>query len=689
MSLACRRARRGECRIRWATVLAVPLLLLVSGEPADAQAPTSEACLECHDDDSMTMERGGKTVSLYVRSATLKASAHAKLACVQCHVGFDPESDPHKSEITPVQCGPCHEAVQAQHAKSLHGRAIARGDLLAPRCKDCHGTHDILPAADSRSPIFPLRVAFLCGKCHQEGVPVHRPLAVRQDQILENFSESIHGGALLQKGLIVAPNCASCHTPHSILPHTDPTSSIARRNIARTCTKCHVEIEQIHEKVIRGELWEKGVHVLPACVDCHQPHKVRNVFYDQGMASNECMRCHADPSLKASADGRSLHVRAGDVSDSRHARISCGQCHVGVTASRHRPCETITQHVDCSSCHADIGRQYMESKHGELMAKHDPEAPTCAECHGTHRILGKKDPSSATFPINVPRLCARCHREGEKAAKRYKGSQHDIIQHYVESIHGKGLMKSGLIVTATCTSCHTAHGVLPKDNPVSSVNRDNIPATCGRCHYGIEEQFRRSVHATQAGKTKKELPVCSDCHTAHTISRTDATGFKLEIMGKCGRCHEEIAKTYFDTYHGKVSQLGYTKTAKCYDCHGSHDILSVSDPGSHLSRNNVVQTCRKCHAGATRRFAGYLTHATHNDPKKYPLLFWTFWGMVALLVGTFTVGGIHTLLWLPRGLQLRREWRAESVAASADAAAAAGGEAPRAESPEKETPGEP
>ncbi len=55
-------------------------------------------------------------------------------------------------------------------------------------------------------------------------------------------------------------------------------------------------------------------------------------------------------------------------------------------------------------------------------------------------------------------------------------------------------------------------------------------------------------------------------------------------MNQCGRCHEQIARTYFDTYHGKVSQLGYTKTAKCYDCHGAHDILQVSNPRSHLSR---------------------------------------------------------------------------------------------------------
>ena len=708
MSFTCGRASRGEPRAagvrmalqaatfggpwvaagRMRSAAVVAGLLLVSlAAPAGAQTPTSQDCLECHDADSITMERGGKTVSLYVKPATLKESAHATLACVECHIGFDPESDPHKAEITPVQCGKCHEAVLAEHAKSLHGQAIARGDPRAPRCKDCHGTHDVLPAGDSRSPIFPLRIAFLCGKCHQEGAPIQRQRAIGQDLILENFSENIHGEALLQRGLIVAANCASCHTSHSILPYTDPASSIARRNIARTCMKCHAEIEQVHRKVIKSELWGKEVRVLPACVDCHQPHKARKVFYAEGMADKDCMRCHADPGLRSSADGRSLHVRAEELSGSRHEKISCSQCHAEVTASRHRPCETITHKVDCSSCHADIGRQYRDSRHGELTAKRDPEAPTCVECHGTHGILGKADPSSATFPINVPRLCARCHREGEKAAKRYKGSQHDIVQHYVESIHGLGLMKSGLTVTAMCTSCHTAHGVLPKDNPVSSVNRNNIPTTCGRCHHGIEEQFRRSVHATQAGKTKKELPVCSDCHTAHTISRTDATGFKLEIMGKCGRCHEEIAKTYFDTYHGKVSQLGYTKTAKCYDCHGSHDILRVSDPGSHLSGKHVVQTCRKCHEGATSRFAGYLTHATHNDPKKYPLLFWTFWGMVALLVGTFTIGGIHTLLWLPRGVQLRREWRAESVAAAAEAVV--GDEAPPADGPEKGTPDEP
>ncbi|MEJ5165633.1 MAG: hypothetical protein WHV67_01225, partial [Thermoanaerobaculia bacterium] len=64
-----------------------------------------------------------------------------------------------------------------------------------------------------------------------------------------------------------------------------------------------------------------------------------------------------------------------------------------------------------------------------------------------------------------------------------------------------------------------------------------------------------------------------------------------------------------------------------------------------------------CHPGATRRFAGYLTHATHHDPKKYPYLFYSFWFMTILLVGTLSFFGIHTLLWLPRSLQIRKQFK--------------------------------
>jgi hypothetical protein len=643
-------------RSGWIRVLAISVALL-GGSVVPSRAQENSDCFSCHGDRTLTGTRNGRTISVFVDEKKFDESTHASLTCVSCHADLEGKDFPHAEDLASVNCGACHSTEQDLHSKSLHGKAIERGDPLAPRCKDCHGTHDILPASNPRSTIALLNIPGLCGKCHREGAPVQRQRSIPQDSILENYSESIHGQGLLLKGLIVAPTCVTCHTAHSILPHTDPSSTIARNKIAATCTKCHAQIEFVHRKIIRGELWEKQAHVLPACVDCHQPHKIRKVYYTQGMADKDCLTCHEKRDLVSSKDGRSLFVRAEELASSKHAKVSCSQCHSEVNASRVRPCETITKKVDCTACHAEIGQEFQRSTHGQMMAKNDPNAPTCKECHGMHAVLGKVDPKSGTFPTNVPLLCARCHREGEKAAVRYTGDQHEIIQHYTESIHGKGLMKSGLTVTAMCTNCHTAHDVLPRSDTASSVNPKNLPATCGRCHHGIEEQFERSVHSINFGMNDKPKPVCNDCHTAHTIRRADEAGFKLEIMTQCGRCHEAIAKTYFDTYHGKVSQLGYTKTAKCYDCHGAHDILPVTDPRSHLSRENVVATCQKCHPGATRRFAGYLTHATHHDPEKYPFLFWTFWGMTSLLIGTFVFGGVHTLLWLPRALQMRRRNR--------------------------------
>ena len=83
-----------------------------------------------------------------------------------------------------------------------------------------------------------------------------------------------------------------------------------------------------------------------------------------------------------------------------------------------------------------------------------------------------------------------------------------------------------MTVTATCTDCHTAHHELPHTDSLSSINKNNIAATCGNCHYGIEEQFEKSVHSTNVTKTDKKLPVCNTCHSAHQISRTDQDGFQ-------------------------------------------------------------------------------------------------------------------------------------------------------------------
>ncbi len=663
------------------------LLACVLSLPATAQDDAT--CKMCH--ASPSLFRTQPNPNRYVVTAeTVARSVHgaAGMGCTTCHGAL---AFPHPADRQKVECRSCHPVQGDQHAASLHGQAAARGDKLAPTCVDCHGLHNVRSHRDPLSRTAVMNIPFLCGQCHREGTAVSQRRDIPEDSILENYSESIHGAGLFQQGLTVTAVCTSCHTSHFILPHTDPRSSINHANIAQTCTQCHGQIERVHRQVIEGQLWEKEPNKIPACVDCHSPHRVRRVTYDVGTANEECFRCHANPDLRglANGDSVSLYVDREAYAASEHREKGCAQCHTDVTPTRQgRPCATSRANaVDCAVCHAQEVADHRASLHGQLLAEGDPDAPTCLDCHSAHATRPRTDPASPTFVRNIPELCARCHREGEKAAVRIAQDFlaqrlstdslqpvqfRDIIRSYDESIHGKGLLESGLLVTATCTSCHTAHRILPPNDSASSVNPANIASTCGNCHDGIEQQFRKSVHWTErmrattgeatGGHVSTDYPTCEDCHSAHTISRTDRSDFRLSMMNQCGRCHEEEAVTFFDTYHGKVSRLGDAGAAKCSDCHGTHNILPPEDPASTLSRRNILGTCSQCHTGARERFTGYLTHATHHNRAKWPFLFWSFWAMTALLVGTLTFALAHTAAWLWRLWRTPAMWRDREVA---------------------------
>jgi len=636
-------------------VARILFLVLASSVAWVGRSSGDEVCLECHGDRRFTVERDGREVSLYVDPKRYASSVHGEIGCSACHEDADPEDLPHADNLAPVQCGNCHDALVRQYERSLHGRALEKGKFLAPKCATCHGVHDILPSTDERSRTYVMNIPSLCGTCHKEGTPVSGLSTVDEREVLENYSESIHGEGLFKRGLIVTAVCTSCHTSHNILPHEDPASSINRNNIPRTCMQCHAQIEKVHLKVIRGELWEKRPHEIPTCIDCHQPHTIRRVFYEESFSDKMCISCHGKPDLFRIVDGErvSLAVDEVEVRNSIHRNNSCIKCHTNVSVSRDPVCRD-SGPVDCSICHAEQVDDYQISQHGTYHAQGNPIAPYCTDCHGDHETRSKKDLESPTFSRNVPDLCGRCHQEGQKAAIAYKGKEHEIIEKYTTSIHGKGLLESGLLVTATCVDCHTAHRELPVGDPRSTVNKDNIASTCAKCHLGIYEKYKTSVHSRLVNDTDKELPVCKDCHLSHTIKRVDLDEFRQEILDQCGKCHMDVAESYFETFHGKVSKLGSPKTAKCFDCHGAHNILPPSDSRSTLSRENVVETCKKCHSNSNRKFVGYLTHATHHNKNKYPYLYYTFWFMTFLLIGTFTAFGTHTLLWMPKAMKDRR-----------------------------------
>jgi len=657
--------RAVECIAR-ALAIACCLWLLA---PVGALAQAAENCLLCHG-QALSKAVDGETLSLKVDKAAFERSVHGKFPCTACHQDLQGTAVPHKSPPAPVSCNSCHPKQAEVYEASLHGQALARGDTMAPRCSDCHGKHDIRSRLDPAAQTAVVNVPMMCGRCHKEGSPVSRTHDIPQDRILANYSMSMHGEGLFRRGLSVTAVCSSCHTGHNVRPHTDPESSIHPSNIAKMCLQCHTQVEQVHRKVIEGRLWQDEPHKIPFCVDCHAPHTIRRVLYPAGTANADCLSCHGDETLSITRGGNEvpLYVDHQLYGASAHANVACAQCHTDVTPSRVRACETVkSPRVDCSICHAEQVDRYQSSVHGRLAAGADPAAPTCLTCHENHYTRSKKVPTSKTFARNEHELCGQCHRSGKRAALRIGDEHGDIVSLYEDSIHGKGLVDSGLLVAATCTDCHGSHNELPAKDPRSTVNQQNVSSTCGNCHDGIEQAFRTSIHATGQAPPGAELPTCKDCHSSHTIGRTDQGDFRLRMMDQCGHCHEAQARTFFDTFHGKVSRLGAEGPAKCSDCHGTHRILPADNPRSTLSHDNVVATCARCHPGSHRQFAGYLTHATHHDPDKYPWLFWSFWGMTALLVGTLSVAFLHALAWLVRLWLSREQWRAhkQTLAAAA------------------------
>jgi DnaJ-class molecular chaperone len=376
-------------------------------------------------------------------------------------------------------------------------------------------------------------------------------------------------------------------------------------------------------------------------------HATAAVPHEEKLPRVNCGGCHAAARV-ALATG--LHGAAQARAGPRP--VTCTSCH-----GTHRIERASALSIDaCAGCHASEVRLYKTSVHGRSRQGGDTEAATCRSCHGpAHMVKDKADPASPVYHLNLPRTCAQCHADAA-LAKRHNIRVGNVYQLYMDSIHGRAVTRSGLLVSANCSDCHGSHGIRPRTDPASRVFRANIPATCGSCHAGIQKVYAESIHGRTAGAGGEPAAVCTDCHSAHQIRRVEATPWQLDVIRECGTCHQSELRTYRETFHGKVTELGFTRVAKCADCHGSHAILPASDPRSTVSSARLVETCQQCHPRATPAFAQFHPHANPEDKGRFPLLHGATIFMTVLLAGTFAFFGLHTLLWFPRSLieRLRR-----------------------------------
>lgn len=364
------------------------------------------------------------------------------------------------------------------------------------------------------------------------------------------------------------------------------------------------------------------------------------------LSNDVCLECHGDSDLKKEVNGKeiSLFVNKDGFAKSVHGGNDCISCHTDVTEVPHP--ESLKK-ADCSGCHEDAANIFLKSTHGKAFTAKIPEAPDCSTCHGKHDILAKSDPHSKTHPLHQIEICTSCHLN-PKIAGKYNLPKADKIEDYKIGIHGKGLLESGLLVSATCVTCHSAHNVRPKSDPESTIYWSKIPELCGTCHLGILEDFRQSEHGVQWQARSPKGPGCITCHGAHRILNPVELEFQLEIPNLCGRCHTIQGRTYKDNFHGQVTALGFIQSATCANCHTAHKNLRASNPHSTVHRNNLQKTCGNCHGVVSASYITYDPHMNPRNPDRNKIIYYIWLFFIIMIYFVFGFFGIHYLLWFIR-----------------------------------------
>jgi hypothetical protein len=104
-----------------------------------------------------------------------------------------------------------------------------------------------------------------------------------------------------------------------------------------------------------------------------------------------------------------------------------------------------------------------------------------------------------------------------------------------------------------------------------------------------------------AASTHGQL-ACVDCHADLAAVAEFPHPDALKKVA-CATCHDAIGTTYLDSIHSRAREKsGLNVSPACANCHGSHDILSKTDPKSRVSHAQVPATCGVCHDGIKARY---------------------------------------------------------------------------------------
>ncbi len=209
----------------------------------------------------------------------------------------------------------------------------------------------------------------------------------------------------------------------------------------------------------------------------------------QAIENSDCLACHDD-------------IKPDVYNASAHGKNLCTSCHTDIAGAPHEIADSRNKESPvywtnipktCAVCHENISKVYERSVHGKAALAGKREAPVCTDCHGEHNIKSHTEPTSSVYPTAISeKTCPRCHAS-ENIITKYR-LPGNMVKTYMESYHGLA-SKGGSTIVANCASCHGVHDILPSSDANSSVNKANLPRTCGKCHPGAGAKLAKgSVH---------------------------------------------------------------------------------------------------------------------------------------------------------------------------------------------------
>jgi hypothetical protein len=153
--------------------------------------------------------------------------------------------------------------------------------------------------------------------------------------------------------------------------------------------------------------------------------------------------------------------------------------------------------------------------------------------------------------------------------------------------------------------CATCHSDIDLTNHPASVTPPEtkrafsvaMAKVCATCHVDQATHWQNSVHAELVRQGNTGAPVCTGCHSPHTMIKGNAA--TMETV-PCRACHAQIFSAYAGSQHGMARAHGLSASPLCFDCHGAHDI---NVPSAGAGRRDA---CLGCHTEATESHRGWL-----------------------------------------------------------------------------------